>query len=64
MLGVVQLIKRLVDVGLVAEPPVGALTTVDWACAGWEPKTAATTHDVAPATPAIPKSEAAIRTAT
>ena len=38
MLGAVQLIRRLVVVGLVAPPPVGGLIPVECDCAGFEPE--------------------------
>jgi hypothetical protein len=34
VLGALQLIRRLVEVGFVALPPVGGLAAVDWDSAG------------------------------
>jgi hypothetical protein len=44
--------------GLAAVPPVGAFTVVDIACAGCVADVSSTTHVVAPATPALPRSNA------
>ena len=63
-LGALQLMTRLVDFGLAAAPPVGALKTLDWASAGLVPEITDTAHVVAPATPVTPKSDAATKSAT
>jgi hypothetical protein len=59
-LGITQLTKRLEAFGLVAVPPVGALTEVDWLCAGWVPLVRATVHVDAPAMPAHPRTETTV----
>jgi hypothetical protein len=64
VLGAVQLIRRLVDVGLVAPPPVGGLIPVECDCAGFEPEVRPVVHFVAPAIPPVKRIDAATRNAT
>ena len=58
-LGITQLTKRP-EARLVAVPPVGALTRVDWLIAGWVPFVRATVHVDAPAMPAHPRIETTV----
>jgi hypothetical protein len=59
-LGITQLSERLESFGFVAAPPVGALTEVDWLCAGWVPFVRTTAHVDAPAMPAHPRIETTV----
>jgi hypothetical protein len=57
VLGALQLIRRLVDAGLVALPPVGGLIPVDWDCAGCVAEVRWITQLVAAAALVAPRTE-------
>ena len=62
MLGALQLISRLLEVGLAALPPVGELIAVAWDCAGREPEVRPIAQCVAAVTLEAPRSETAMIT--